>query len=121
MRTTASWNVHAAKEQIHAAIAEVTELPAGPVKLELAFVIGTSGRRNWVNLWRKTIDSLGSLLGHDQPFHVWSPRDGQITELGMHVSVDPSLGYDVAIGISAAPVSPGTSAKKNSISSDRLP
>jgi hypothetical protein len=56
-----------------------------------------------VNLWKPTIDSLGSLLGHDQPFHIWNPRDGRITELGMHLSVAPTLRYDVVIGIAATP------------------
>jgi hypothetical protein len=101
--TTASWDAHAAQEQIHAATAGATELPAGPVRLELAFVVGRSSGRNWLNLWKPTIDSLGSLLGHDHPFHVWNPRDGRITELGLHLSVDPALGHDVVIGISAAP------------------
>jgi hypothetical protein len=99
--TKVSWNAHAAHEQISTALAGATELPAGPVRLELAFVVGPS--RTWLNLWKPTIDSLGSLLGHDQPFHVWGPRDGRITELGMHLTVDSTLRYDVLIGIAASP------------------
>jgi hypothetical protein len=101
--TTGSWDLHAAHKQIRAAIADATELPDGAVKLELAFVIGLGSRRNWLNLWKPTIDSLGPLLGHDLPFDMWNPCDGRITELGMHLSVDSSLGYDVVIGIAAAP------------------
>lgn len=97
--TTASWDGPAAKEQIRSALAGVPELPDGPVKLELAFTAGPS--RNWLNLWKPTIDSLGALLGHDQPFRPWNPRDGRITELGMHLHIDPSLRYEVAIGIAA--------------------
>ncbi|GAT03680.1 putative uncharacterized protein [Mycolicibacterium fortuitum subsp. acetamidolyticum] len=99
--TTASWDGPAAKEQIRSALAGVEELPDGPVRLELAFTVGPS--RNWLNLWKPTIDSLGALLGHEQPFRPWNPRDGRITELGLHLDVDPSLRYEVVIGIAARP------------------
>lgn len=55
-KTTASATTIAYKEQIHTAVADATELPDGPVRLELSFVVGR--RRNWVNLWKQTIDSL---------------------------------------------------------------
>lgn len=106
--TTASWDGPAAKEQIRSAIADVPELPDGPVKLELAFTVGPS--RNWLNLWKPTIDSLGALLGHEHPFRPWNPRDGRITELGMRLDIDPSLRHGVLIGIAArttAAVPPG--------------
>jgi hypothetical protein len=99
--TTVSWDGPAAKEQIRSVLAGVPELPDGPVKLELAFTVGPS--RNWLNLWKPTIDSLGALLGHDQPFRPWNPRDGRITELGMHLHIDRSLRYEVLIGIAARP------------------
>ncbi|RIS02747.1 hypothetical protein [Mycobacteroides abscessus] len=102
---TASWDGPAAKEQIRSVLAGIPELPDGPVKLELAFTVGPS--RNWLNLWKPTIDSLGALLGHDQPFRPWNPRDGRITELGMHLHIDPSLRYEVAIGIAARPAVAG--------------
>ena len=60
-RTTASASTLAYKEQIYAAVAGTSELPAGPVRLELAFVVGPT--RNWLNLWKQTIDSLDPLLG----------------------------------------------------------
>ena len=77
------------------------ELPAGPVRLELAFVVGPD--RNWLNLWKQTIDSLDPLLGSADPYRYWNPLDGRITELGMHLTVDPALRYDVVIGIAATP------------------
>ncbi|MBF9519524.1 hypothetical protein [Mycobacteroides chelonae] len=104
--TTASWDGPAAKEQIRSALAGVPELPDGPVRLELAFTVGPS--RNWLNLWKPTIDSLGALLGHEQPFRPWNPRDGRITELGLHLDVDPALRYDVVIGIAAQPAAPAS-------------
>jgi hypothetical protein len=99
-RTTASASTLAYKEQIRAAVAGTPELPAGPIRLELAFVVGP--RRNWLNLWKQTIDSLDPILGRTYPDRAWHPRDGRITELGMHLTVDPALRYEVVIGIAAA-------------------
>jgi hypothetical protein len=100
--TTASASTVAFKEQIHAAAASAAELPPGPVRLELAFVVGP--RRNWLNLWKQTIDSLDPLLGRTRPDRDWHPLDGRITQLGMHRTVDPTAGNQVAIGIAAQPL-----------------
>lgn len=97
--TTASWEAQAAQAQIHAAVAGAEELPSGPVRLELAFVVGSG--RNWLNLWKPTIDSLDPILGRTRPDRSWHPLDGRITTLGMHLAVDPALRHDVMIGISA--------------------
>jgi hypothetical protein len=99
-RTTASASTLAYKEQIHAAVAGAAELPAGPVRLELAFVVGPG--RNWLNLWKPTIDSLDPLLGRTRLDRAWHPLDGRITELGMHLTVDPAVRHDVVVGIAAA-------------------
>nr|WP_228768787.1 hypothetical protein [Mycolicibacterium malmesburyense] len=101
VRTSASWEKRAAQEQVYTAVAEATEIPAGPVRLELAFVVGPG--RNWVNLWKQTIDSLEPLLGSTYPERAWHPLDGRITELGMHLTVDGDLQNDVQIGIAATP------------------
>ena len=98
--TTASATTLAYKKQIHGAVAGAAELPAGPVKLQLAFVIGPG--RNWLNLWKQTIDSLDPILGQTHPNRAWHPLDGRITELGMHLSVDPDMRHDVVVGIAAA-------------------
>jgi hypothetical protein len=100
-KTTASAQTPLYKEQVCAAVAESAELPAGPVRLELAFAVGP--RRNWLGLWKQTIDSLDPLLGRTYPGRPWHPLDGRITELGMHKTVDPALGYNVVIGIAATP------------------
>ena len=102
-RTTVSYQRREYKEQIHAVAAAAAELPDGAVRLELAFVIGYD-TRNWPVLWKPTIDALEPLLGHDPTAkRPWNPRDGRITELGMHLSIDPALRHDVVIGIAAAP------------------
>jgi hypothetical protein len=101
VKTTASASTVAYKEQIYAAAEGAAEIPAGPVRLELSFVVGP--RRNWWNLWKQTIDSLDPMLGRANPLRAWHPRDGRITELGMHATVDQALGNDVLIGIVATP------------------
>jgi hypothetical protein len=100
-RTTASASSVAFKEQIRAAVVGAEELPAGPVRLELAFVIGSGG--NWLNLWKQTIDSLDPLLGRTYPNRDWHPLDGRITELGMHLTVDPALRWERVIGMTVTP------------------
>lgn len=105
VETTASASTVAYKEQIYAAVAGADELLEGPVKLELSFVIGPG--RNWLNLWKQTIDSLDPILGRTYPERPWNPRDGRITDLGMHVTVDAAARYEVLVGIAATPASLG--------------
>jgi hypothetical protein len=62
-RPTASYTKPAYKEQIRAVVAGEAELAAGAVRLELAFVVGPG--RNWLELWKPTIDALDPLLGRD--------------------------------------------------------
>jgi hypothetical protein len=89
------------KKWINAAVADAAELPTGPVRLELSFVVGRN--RNWLELWKPTIDALEPLLGRDpSDVRPWHPRDGRITELGMHVTVDPAAGNKITVGIAAA-------------------
>lgn len=90
------------KERINAAVADEAELPPGPVRLELSFVVGPN--RNWLELWKPTIDALEPLLGRDPTEkRPWHPSDGRITELGMHLTVDPAAGNKIEVGIDAAP------------------
>jgi hypothetical protein len=100
VRTTASSESPEYKDQIKAAVAGVGMLPDGPVRLELAFVIGNRG---WLGLWKPTIDALDPILGRTYPDNPYHPLDGRIIELGMHLTVDRALGYDVLIGITATP------------------
>ena len=58
-------------------------------------------RRNWLNLWKQTIDALDPLLGRTRPDRAWHPRDGRITELGVHCTVDQFAGNKVVVGIYA--------------------
>jgi hypothetical protein len=101
VRTTASAESKAYKEQVRAAVAGATEIPAGPVQLQISFRVGP--RRNWRNLWKPTIDALDPLLGRTNPERDWHPQDGRVTDLGLHVDVDDELGHDVVLTIAAAP------------------
>jgi hypothetical protein len=95
VETTASSDSRAYKEQVAESLPNAP-LPDGALSVELAFVV--SPRRNWLNLWKPTIDALGGLLGSsgDRP---WNPHDGRITELGLHRTIDQQIGSRVRIGI----------------------
>lgn len=105
VRTTTSASSLAFKQQIRDQLVDQVELPDGGVSLQLSYVLGP--KRSWPNLWKPTIDALGSLLGLTDAHRPWHPRDGRIVELGLHCRVDPSLRNDVLIAIGATPRSPG--------------
>lgn len=104
--TTAAADSTSFKEQIRDQITTGRPLPAGGVALQLAFVIGS--RRVWPNLWKATIDSLGSILGRDAGAGQWNVRDGRITDLGLHCVVSPDARHRVVIAIRAGTVAPQT-------------
>lgn len=87
------------KEQVRDAVAGLDVLEDGPVGLEIAFVVGP--KRNWLNLWKPTIDALGPVLGSARPSKPWHPCDGRIVRLGLHNRVDPQLGNQVRIALHA--------------------
>jgi hypothetical protein len=71
----------------------------GAVEIQIAYRL--SPARNWANLWKPTIDALGSLVGEvPMPFH---PRDDRITLLGLHRTDDPAIGWDVAVDVWCRP------------------
>jgi hypothetical protein len=102
VRTTASASTTTYKQQIRDQITAGRPLPDGGVVLQLAFAVGP--RRVWPNLWKATIDSLGSVLGRDAGAGEWNARDGRITDLGLHCVVDPAAGTQVVTAIRAGVV-----------------
>jgi hypothetical protein len=99
VHTTASATTSAYKQQIRDQIADARPMPDGAVALHLAFVVGP--RRAWPNLWKATIDSLAVILGRDIGASEWNPRDGRVTELGLHHVVDPAAGNEMILAIRA--------------------
>jgi hypothetical protein len=99
VRTDASSQVVAFKEQIRDQLGTARPLPPGPVRMQLCFTVGP--RRNWLNLWKPTIDALSKILGHAPAAAAWAPLDGRIVDLGLHCRVDPLIGNDVLIAIAA--------------------
>lgn len=100
VRTSASAQSTAFKEQIRAQLAAASQLSPGPVQLQLCFTV--SPRRNWLNLWKPAIDALGQFLGHAPGGRPWSPLDGRVTDLGLHCQLDPAMGNDVLITIASS-------------------
>lgn len=97
VRTHASSQTEAFKEQIRDQLGDADPLPPGPVRMQLFFAVGPT--RNWLNLWKPAIDALGKILGHAAAPDSWSPLDGRIVHLGLHCRVDPAMGNDVLIAI----------------------
>jgi hypothetical protein len=99
VRTTASASTRAWKQQVHEACA----LAAPPTSIRGAFGIDIEFRvspaRNWSSLWKPAIDSLGPLLGVPNPQRPFTPNDDRIVRLGLHRSLDASLGWDVALSV----------------------
>jgi hypothetical protein len=84
---------HGWKRAVASALAGAEELPAGPVALQVAFVVGSETR--WQELWKPTIDGLEAVLGRALAEPSWNPQDGRITRLGLHLAVSAGLGRDV--------------------------
>lgn len=99
VRTSTSASTTAYKQQIHDQLHAAAALPEGPAAIELSFTTGP--RRNWLNLWKPTIDALDAFLGSTRPGRLWHPRDGRIVELGLHHQLHQSLSHDVVIAIAA--------------------
>jgi hypothetical protein len=101
-RTTASATTTAYKQQIYGqlAAAGAQPLPTGtPMTAVLGFRCGP--RRNWLNLWKPTIDALGHLIGEGD--RIWIPRDGAIVDLALHLEIDPALRWEVDVFAQVAP------------------
>lgn len=69
--TTAPASATAYKQQIRDQVAAGRMLPEGGVGVQLAFVVGP--RRAWPNLWKATIDALGTILGREPGASEWEP------------------------------------------------
>jgi len=102
IQTTASSESAVFKQQIHDQLRGAFPLRQGAVALHLSFTVGPT--RNWLNLWKPTIDALERILGSSSLQRQWHPRDGRIVELGLHCRRDPAIGNNVVIGIDATAV-----------------
>jgi hypothetical protein len=89
------------KDQVKAALAGTTELPAGPVGLQISLTV--SPERSWPNLWKMVIDALDPVVGRSFPDDEYDPRDGRVVRLGIHVREDASVGWEVPFVIRARP------------------
>jgi hypothetical protein len=90
------------KREVRDQLAHLSAIPPGPVRLEIAWVI--SPRRNWINLWKPTIDALTPLLGATTPDREWHPLDGRIVELGLHLHERAQAGQAIAVAVGASAV-----------------
>ncbi len=73
--------------------------PLQPGAVDIQLVWKCSTRRNWIALWKPTIDAMGPVLGEPdtrRPFH---PNDDRIVSLKLHLNTDDSPGWSVDIGM----------------------
>jgi len=102
---TASYIYDDFKQQIADQLSALPQLPYGPLRMQISFTVGPA--RNWVHLWKPTIDALVHLLGRDPHGTTkWSPLDGRITDLALHLKVDQALGNKVQIALAADLIQP---------------
>lgn len=92
------------KAAVRRAVLGAEELPAGPVGLQLALAVGPE--RSWTTMWKASIDGLEPLLGKTYEDRIWNPQDGRVVRLGLHRTVDYSLGYDAAMTLWAHTADP---------------
>jgi hypothetical protein len=88
--TTWKTEIH---DQVEAQVAEATA--GGPLEVQLAFRV--SNGRNWSNLWKPAIDSLGRILGEGA--RQFDPNDDRIIRLGLHRILDPAMRWTVGVGV----------------------
>jgi hypothetical protein len=76
---------------VRQAVADTTELAAGPVGLQASFVI--SDKRPLVSsIWKCALDGLGALLGLVNPHEKNNPLDDRIIRIGFHHRRDGNAG-----------------------------
>jgi hypothetical protein len=80
---------------LEAAGAEI--MPAGPVELRVAW--RCSPQRNWVWLWKPTIDAMSPILGQSDLENPYNPSDDRILRLCLHVFYDESMKHAVDVAI----------------------
>jgi hypothetical protein len=93
------------KAAVRRAVSAAEELPAGPVGLQLALAVGPD--RSWAAMWKASIDGLEPLLGKTYEDRIWNPQDGRVVRLGLHRTVDHSLGHDASMKLWARPADEG--------------
>src|SRR5262249_12368765 len=74
---TASAQTNAYKEQLADQVG-VYDTASSMESVELEICFRVHPRRNWVTLWKPTIDALGGLLGVPDAGRRWHPNDGRI-------------------------------------------
>src|SRR5207248_11560381 len=87
------------KDRLRAALAKRASrpLPPGPVQVHLAW--RCSSKRSWVNLWKRTGDVMGPVLGEPANQTGFNPSDDRIVALGLHLNPDERMGFLVDVGM----------------------
>jgi len=91
------------KENIRGALKDAVKAqqiyPLKPGAVELQLVWKCSSQRNWISLWKPTIDAMGPVLGEPDPHHPFHPNDDRIVSLALYLNIDNSIGWSAQIGL----------------------
>jgi hypothetical protein len=87
----------ALKHAARAAMSDASELPPGPVGLQISLSVGSADR--WAQTWKPIIDGLEPLLGSARREPCWNPQDGRIVRLGIHRTDNAGLSGNVEASI----------------------
>jgi hypothetical protein len=82
---------------------QIHQLQSGAVDIQLIWKC--SSRRNWINLWKPTIDAMGPVLGEPDTHRPFHPNDDRIVSLKLHLNPNDSSGWSVDIGMMWRPSS----------------
>lgn len=74
-----------------------SEAIQGPIALDVHFRL--SGKRNWAQQWKPTIDALGAVLGNQDPSKPYNTMDDRIVRLGLFRTVDDGMGWDIDVEV----------------------
>jgi hypothetical protein len=99
VRTSSSPAYAAWKAAVSQQLQAQDVVPAGDGAIELRLCLRVSRSRNWAWLWKPAIDALGCILGEDAGGRRFHPLDDRIVALGLHRTVDETLGNDIEIGV----------------------
>ena len=106
------------KEGVRSALmqAGAQRLPAGLVEARVAW--RCSARRNWVWLWKPTIDAMGPILGQADPRNPYNPNDDRIVRLCLHVFYDETRAHAVDVAMWWRSLGTAADAKRSQLNTE---
>lgn len=89
------------KQDLRAALTheQPTQLPDGPVEVQIAWHCTLDSGRRWVDWWKPTGDAMGPVLGEPDLKNPFNPADDRIVALQLHLVIDEATDKGVNVGM----------------------